>query len=209
MRGALIGLAFLLQSLLTGAAHAASIQFSVDVDLICNGTGCFPGSVFEPLDGPFEDAGSFTLDESLLGPQQTLIRFNQVENFSLAFPVEDFSYDTASLIDGICFEPSCGLLFTGSHFDGFLGEYLIADATLGSAVRFFEGGINLEFIVPSGTPIGCMSVRCINATDGIAFGDTRITAATPTPEPASWMLLLGGGALVGWRTRKRADEIRR
>jgi hypothetical protein len=208
MRRAIAGIGFVLCSLFAGPTHAASLSFSMDFDLRCDVPVC-TNSVYSTLKGPFEDAGSFTLDETLLSSTgQTLIDYRQVRDFSLSFPAPFFTFDTASLVDGRCFDAACGMLFTGSRFEGFVGEFVIADDALTSMVRFLPGNaINLDFIVTSFRGPECTSLQCTSfITDGIASSGVVIkpgSAPTPTPEPASWLLLGAGGALVRWRTRNR------
>jgi hypothetical protein len=207
MQRAIAGIGFVLCSLFAGPTHAASLSFSMDFDLRCDVPACLSGP-FSTLKGPFEDAGSFTLDETLLSSTgQTLIDYGQVQDFALSFPAPFFTFDTASLVDGLCFDAACGMLFTGSRFDGFVGEFVIADDALTSMVRFLPGNaINLDFIVSTLRDPNCTSLQCTSfITDGIASSGAVIkpgSAPTPTPEPASWLLLGAGGALVRWRTRK-------
>jgi hypothetical protein len=205
VRYGIAGLVTALQMLLASSTFAGMIQFEMDFDLFCTGSGVCDGGPFAVLDGPFEDAGQFNIDDSLLNETtQTLVSFGQIQGFSLSFPAPFFSYDAMNLASGFCQTGTCGMLFTGTRFDGFTGEFSIVDGLPGSLLRFDVAGINLELIDGITLPAGCMNAACVRSTDGVAFGLTRISAA-PIPEPASWLLLLGGGAWVSWRARRRTS----
>jgi hypothetical protein len=220
MRYVITAWVFAAQLLVSAPALAASLSFSMDFELFgcpLSSCGFTQGQI---LDGPFADVGHFNLDSSLLSDStQTLISFGQIQDFSLSFPgvAPFFSFDQANLAQGRCFtdpgpgrsgEPSspCGMLFTGTRFDGFAGEFLIPDDLFGSIIAFGAGSMgNLEFIIlgEPGPGGGLPGARF--ATDAVSSAQIHVThvASAPVPEPSSMLLLLAGAGIVGRYVHRR------
>jgi hypothetical protein len=204
IRHGFAALAFTASLLWTGPALAASIAFSMDFELF----GCPVEQCGNPdgerLNGFFPGAGRFSIDDSLLsGTEQTLIAFSQLENFALAFPVPTWSFSQLNVDEGGCslMDLSCGLLFTGTRFDGIMGPFAFADDSFSSLVRFTaEGYGRLETIV-DGEPGPGGGVRGgFLLTDTIADARMTITPGAPAaavPEPRSWAMLAAGALLIG------------
>jgi hypothetical protein len=220
MRYFLTAWVFAAQLLVSAPALAASLSFSMDFELFgCPLSSCgFPQG--EILDGPFADVGHFNIDSELLSDSsQTLISFSELQDFSLSFPgvAPFFSFDQANLGQGSCFtdpgpgrsgEPSspCGMLFTGTRFDGFAGEFLIPDDMFGSIVAFGAGNMgNLEFIAFGEPGPGGGLPGALFSTDGVSSAQIHVThvASAPVPEPSSMLLLLAGAGLVGRYARRQ------
>ncbi len=63
----------------------------------------------------------------------------------------------------------------------------------------FSVGASVDFSGLAGLPV----YYGFTASNGLATDGHFVTSAVPVPEPQSWMLMLAGGLLLGWWSRRR------
>ena len=109
-------------------------------------------------------------------------------------------------------------IFSGSFDLGGGGSDVVfisgGETLVKSSVVFFGGG-ELSVTLPTALAAGTNTLTFSYAGDAQGLGDeawgvralTVTTAAAVVPEPASWALLVGGFALVGFAARRRSAVV--
>lgn len=226
----LVGLAIAATALPT-AANAADFTFRFD-DSVVSGlltityapnpnTGVLPGTAPNPVDpigsyiitgisGTFSDANLGIVNAAITG----LIDLNQVdpEPSNLLAPN---SFSLLPVANGV---PSPEGLSLGYHYDNL---FYPAGSPQAATDYPFHGGVfdiyGVAFTIEGGMSVnfwsnGVQPVVGLNygvaLTDGIDVTDyVNGLSITPVPEPASWVMMIGGFGLVGGAMRRRRTTV--
>lgn len=194
--------------LIAAPVQAAPVSFAIDLLFPpINGTG-------DPFEagGPQPGAGAIHFDDTLLNGADAFVPFSQITSFNLNLMVSTFNNDgmlvvTPAFTTSFGLEtfrganssctgaPDCGLLFSGTSFQGFQGRF-VSDTTPSFGISFidrltfFDSSIAFEDGV-QGLGQGLVSLRYESGS------------LAPVPEPSSWAMIGVCGLMVGWASRKR------